>query len=31
MSTMPPWAVDRDGLPWPIVARGGWRGKRYRK
>jgi len=26
MSTMPPWCVD-----WPVFARGGWRGKRYRK
>ena len=26
MSTPPPWGVG-----WPIVARGGWRGKRYRK
>ena len=26
MSTMPHWAVN-----WPIVAKGGWRGERYRK
>jgi DNA polymerase bacteriophage-type len=26
MSTMPPWAEG-----WPIVASGGWRGRRYRK
>jgi DNA polymerase bacteriophage-type len=26
MSTMPPWAED-----WPIIATGGWRGRRYRK
>lgn len=26
MSTMPPWCAD-----WPVKARGGWRGKRYRK
>jgi DNA polymerase len=26
MSQMPPWAAD-----WPIKARGGWRGQRYRK
>ncbi len=31
MSTMPPWAVGDDGLPWPIYAAGGWRGHRYRK
>ena len=30
MSTMPAWAYDDVG-PWPIKARGGWRGKRYRK
>lgn len=26
MSTLPPWAAD-----WPILAQGGWRGRRYRK
>jgi DNA polymerase len=26
MNTMPPWATG-----WPIFARGGWRGKRFRK
>lgn len=26
MSTMPAWCAD-----WPIVAKGGWRGRRYRK
>jgi DNA polymerase bacteriophage-type len=26
MSTMPPWALD-----WPVFARGGWEGHRYRK
>jgi DNA polymerase len=26
MSTMPPWCSD-----WPVVARGGWRGKFFRK
>lgn len=26
MSTMPPWAAT-----WPVKAKGGWRGKRYRK
>jgi len=26
MAMMPPWAAD-----WPIKAKGGWRGKRYRK
>ena len=26
MSAMPPWCAD-----WPVLARGGWRGKRYRK
>ena len=26
MSTMPEWAAD-----WPVAAKGGWRGKRYRK
>lgn len=31
MSTMPAWAHDSDGIPWPIRASGGWRGKRYRK
>ena len=31
MSAMPAWAVDKYGRPWPIFARGGWRGKRYRK
>lgn len=31
MSTMPPWAHDSSGTPWPIRASGGWRGKRYRK
>lgn len=31
MSVMPPWAVDQQGRPWPIFARGGWRGKRFRK
>lgn len=30
MGTMPPWAAYR-GLPWPIRAAGGWRGRRYRK
>lgn len=30
MSTMPPWAYT-NGVPWPIRAAGGWRGKRYRK
>lgn len=26
MSVMPAWAAD-----WPIKAKGGWRGRRYRK
>jgi DNA polymerase len=26
MNVMPPWAAD-----WPIKAKGGWRGRRYRK
>jgi len=26
MSTMPPWAAG-----WPVKAKGGWRGRRYRK
>jgi DNA polymerase len=30
MSTLPEWARDETG-PWPIKARGGWRGQRYRK
>jgi len=31
MSVMPEWARDEGGRPWPIVARGGWRGPRFRK
>lgn len=31
MSVMPGWAVTRDGRPWPVKAKGGWRGHRYRK
>ena len=31
MSRMPPWAVDAAGQPWPIKAKGGWRGDRFRK
>lgn len=31
MSSMPTWAVDDLGRPWPIVAKGGWRGDRYGK
>lgn len=31
MSVMPFWARLSDGRSWPIVAKGGWRGKRYRK
>jgi len=31
MSDMPSWAVDKDGGPWPVKARGGWRAKRYSK
>jgi DNA polymerase len=31
MATMPPWAHDAAGVPWPIHAAGGWRGIRYRK
>lgn len=30
MGTMPAWAVYK-GVPWPIKANGGWRGRRYRK
>lgn len=31
MNTMPAWARDNAGRAWPIFARGGWRGERYRK
>lgn len=31
LGTMPAWAHDAAGRPWPIRAAGGWRGKRYRK
>jgi DNA polymerase len=31
MATMPDWAHDAGGRPWPIRAAGGWRGRRYRK
>jgi DNA polymerase len=31
MSATLPWMYTPDGLPWPIKAKGGWRGFRYRK
>jgi DNA polymerase len=31
MADTPDWAVSSDGARWPIRAKGGWRGLRYRK
>lgn len=31
MSALPAWAVDDQGRPWPIFAKGGWRDTRYGK
>lgn len=31
VNVVEPWQYLPDGSPWPIKAKGGWRGKRYRK